>query len=133
MRATFDRPDGRGSYTIRTVRPTEALKLVAKQEIRHARKRLPGLPDLAVRWFVHDDPAETVGGFVAPHYPRTIWLWADGPAIRNAITHECYHAWLRSIGVLASPAEEPDAFRFADNHDDAPVAAHLNRLGPRNV
>jgi hypothetical protein len=129
MRATFDRPGGRGAFGIRTVRPTEAQKLIAKQEIRHARKRLPGLPKLAVRWFIHEDPTSTVGGLVSPHHVRTIWLWADGPAIRNSITHECFHAWLRSIGVLASPDEEPAAYRFADYHDDEPVALFLNRKG----
>jgi len=122
---TFDWPDGT-SYVVREVRPAGLRKMIAKQEMKRARKRLPGLPKLAVRWFGAADPAEHVpNGLVAPSIPRTIWIRADGSAIRNSVTHEAFHAWLRCIGVPASPTEEPSAYRFADYHDDEPVARYL--------
>jgi hypothetical protein len=124
---TFDWPDGT-SYVVREVRPVGLQELIAEQEIRHARKRLPGLPKLTVRWFEAADPAVRVpDGITAPTYIRTIWIRGDGPAIRNSVTHECFHAWLRSIGVRASVDEEPAAYRFADNHDDEPVARYLRK------
>lgn len=66
-------------------------------------------------------------GITAPFYPRTIWIRAEGSAVRGAVRHECFHAWLRSIiGVPAGPDEEPAAYRFADG-DDQDIPRYLAR------
>lgn len=97
-------PDGRVLEISAVTDANPRQERTARAAIDAARAELPGCAPLAVRWFRGDS---SIGGYVHPRHPGTVYLWAGlRPAeIRPAARHETFHAWARQRGIAHGEAD----------------------------